>query len=253
MWDKLFFYDFDRNRLIVNPEMPRALHCDLALNSKGGDALGISVGHICGFKEKREFIPQKGDYIIIKEPIIYIDFMLRVISEKTQIDLSKIRDFIISLSRTGMVFSHVTFDQALSGQILQDLMKEGFPASKISVDRDDTPYTTLMYTINENRLRMYRYEWFIREVTNLFHDRKNRKVDHPAGGSKDVADAVCGVVHNLTLEANQGMQPFQAALPPKNPNTEGVLPTNIPLVDMYDSERQITHVTDLDLTDNTGF
>lgn len=37
------------------------------------------------------------------------------------------------------------------------------------------------------------------ELISLEKDVKKNKVDHPAGGSKDVADALAGVVYGLTM------------------------------------------------------
>ena len=63
--------------------------------------------------------------------------------------------------------------------------------------RDSLSLRDALYDRDENgkpRLTFYRYDPFMREITNV-EDRPD-KVDHPPKGSKDVSDAVAGVVFN---------------------------------------------------------
>jgi hypothetical protein len=56
-------------------------------------------------------------------------------------------------------------------------------------------YETFKEAVYEGRLRWKAYEPLLREVSRL-QVVKGKRVDHPSGGSKDVADAVAGAVYN---------------------------------------------------------
>ncbi len=58
-------------------------------------------------------------------------------------------------------------------------------------------YLNFVNTVFEERLYTYRYEPFEEEIFDVIHDRSRRKVDHPHGGKKDVADAVVGAINNI--------------------------------------------------------
>ena len=68
------------------------------------------------------------------------------------------------------------------------------------------PYSNLKESITEDRLDYYcvkneaeddsASEYFVKECMTL-EEVKGKKVDHAPGGSKDVGDAVAGVVHNV--------------------------------------------------------
>jgi len=70
-------------------------------------------------------------------------------------------------------------------------------ADVLSVDRNDIPYTLLRDALNYRCIDYYKYDFLIDELIGLEHDIKKGKVDHPATGSKDVSDALCGVVYSI--------------------------------------------------------
>ncbi len=90
-----------------------------------------------------------------------------------------------------------------SQESLQVLRKSNLSHSHLSVDRTDEAYLTLVNLIGEGRLKTYDYEPFRSELFNLLHFRAQRKVDHPANGTKDVTDAVCGAVFNAVTVGGQ--------------------------------------------------
>ena len=61
------------------------------------------------------------------------------------------------------------------------------------------PYDTLKTAIYEQRLFFYEYEPLLRELRTIQKDNVKNKVDHPKDGSKDVADALAGIVYTLTM------------------------------------------------------
>ena len=59
-------------------------------------------------------------------------------------------------------------------------------------------YDTLKTAIYENRINYYGYEPVLEELRNVQRDNLKGKVDHPQGMSKDVADALAGIVYTLS-------------------------------------------------------
>ena len=75
--------------------------------------------------------------------------------------------------------------------------------------RDDGRLTEkLKQALYEGRLRMYEYQPFIDEALSLEYDTAKGKVDHPLAGSKDVTDAVAGVLEGLAKRATQRPMPI---------------------------------------------
>jgi len=172
---------FPRPRL--NPSAPRFIHVDLA---ESQDAAGIAMGHISD--------------VVGTNPRITLDFKLRLLAPaEGEIDFSKIIDFVLYLfNECGYPIKRVSFDRFQSTHSRQILTKLGFESPHFSVDRTDEAYIVLRSTLYEGRLSTYDYPPFFDELAKLIHDTIKKKVDHPQGGSKDVADSVAGVVAQLT-------------------------------------------------------
>lgn len=192
------------NNSIPRPKLgmgPRHIHCDL---SEKGDATGIAMGYVSGWREVEGIL----------SPEITLDFAVRVLPfEGDSIDFGKIRNFILFLrNELGYPVRSVSFDQYQSTDSRQILAKLGFQADVISVDRTSEPYRVLRNTIYEGRLKLYEYDPLFSELFGLWFDVARDKVDHLEGGSKDVADAVCGVVYWLTVcsskSASGGIDPL---------------------------------------------
>lgn len=176
----------------------RALHIDIAYSDKG-DALGIAMGHV------RELKEVEGEM----RPVVVFDFLLRMRPVPGQeIILGNIRQIVYHLRDTlGFNIKKVTLDGFQSTDTIQQLQKRRFDADYLSVDRNMLPYEDLRDAIYEERIEFPRYmtlmkhgdselvEIAYQELTRL--EDVGRKVDHPEGGSKDVADAMAGVVSIL--------------------------------------------------------
>jgi hypothetical protein len=185
--------------------------------------------------------------------MIYIDMVLRIVpTPGTRIDFQKVRDFIYALRGYGFGINLVTLDGWQSEDSMQQLIKQGFESEILSMDRlpkdkEGHPYSYLRQAILENRISYYQHPMFLAEAINLqrillvttsAQNPRNRwKIDHPplmlnlqghkVKGSKDVADAVGGVVrHCMVLDPaaqesalpSRGLQPHgkrsQGAPPP---------------------------------------
>lgn len=177
----------------------RVIHIDIAYSSEG-DALGMAMGHIAGIAN---------DDDEDKKPIIKFDFLLRIKAPAgTEIILGDVRR-IIYYVRDELKFriSKVTYDGFESTDSVQQLRKKRIDAEKVSMDKSTLPYEDLRDAIYEERIMFPPYiteinrgdvdrvEIAIKELSEL--QDTGRKVDHPPTGSKDVADAMAGVTHEL--------------------------------------------------------
>jgi hypothetical protein len=95
-------------------------------------------------------------------------------------------------------------DQYNSADTMQKFAVKGIEAERLSLDRTMDPYDTLKAAIYESRVHMYQYKPARDELQALQRDNVKNKVDHPQKGSKDVSDAVAGVVFSLTTNYRGG-------------------------------------------------
>lgn len=177
----------------------RVLHIDIAYSSDG-DALGMAMGHVRELKEIDDEL----------RPVIVFDFLLRMRPMPgTEIILGDVRNVVYRLKdEIGFNIRGVTLDGFQSTDTIQQLNKRRFNAEYLSVDRNLLPYQDLRDAIYEERIEFPRYMAYLRhgdadtvdivyrELSNLIDIGK--KVDHPPGGSKDIADAMAAVVHKLS-------------------------------------------------------
>lgn len=159
--------------------LPRYAHIDLGIKH---DACGIAMACCQPSAENPD------------EPEVVVELAWRLQApEGGEVDLSRVRQLVLDLRRRGFNIAQVSYDGFQSVDSRQILRRQGFRTKLVSVDRDMSAYETLKELINCGRLRMYHYEPLLRELRSLELVR-GRKVDHPARGSKDVADAVAGAV-----------------------------------------------------------
>lgn len=176
-----------------HPSQLRYAHIDLATQTMAG----IAICHLVG-TQLVENLVKPGDIIPYNEYrlIVEYDFILTVIAGQVKpISLEKIQNFIIWLSKEcGYNFGMVTFDQYQSEMSLQMLEARNFKVDRQSVDRNKDAYINLRMAAEELRLRPYPHRQLALELENLLDGEK--KVDHPAKGSKDTSDAVAGAYNN---------------------------------------------------------
>jgi hypothetical protein len=149
-----------------------------------------------------------GTFTSREKPTVFVDFMLRVMPpEGSEIDLSKIRAFIIYLAGFFPI-KKVTTDGYQSKDTAQLLSKAGFETSdKMSMDKTDKPSLGLKNALFERRVFMYEYEPFVTEILELERNVQSKKVDHPKKspttglpGRKDVVDAVTGAAETCVTD-----------------------------------------------------
>ena len=178
--------------------LKRVAHIDLAI-SADGDALGLAMGHI------RELVEVDGEV----KPYIVIDCAARIKAMPgTEIILSDIRRVLYRLrDELNFRLKTVTMDGFQSTDTMQQLRKKKFFVDYLSVDKSKLPYEDLREALYDGRIEFPPYmtylnkgdttrvEIIIKELSELQDD--GRKIDHPVKGSKDVSDAIAGVVSTL--------------------------------------------------------
>jgi hypothetical protein len=190
--------DFSETQLSIiasefyKPHLPRFFHCDLAIT---GDSAGFCIGTVIGFKTMSSVTGA-----VEQLPIIHIDALLEIAPPKGgEIKLFKVRDIIHTLRQLKINVRWGTFDQFQSRDSMQLLKQSGLAVGYQSVDINTTPYDFVKNALYDERLSLPMHSRCAIELASLEKLVKKNKVDHPPGGSKDVADALAGVVYGLTM------------------------------------------------------
>jgi hypothetical protein len=176
---------------LTDPQAKRFCHIDLALR---GDCAGVCVGHV------RRFVKIKRDETYETLPEIIIDLAVEVAAPRGgEIEFSNIRRLLYKLREHGMLIEWVTLDSFQSADTLQILRSEGFKTGYQSMDTTMIPYQLMKSALYDGRVLLPTQPTLMSELPRLERDFKRGKIDHPANGSKDVSDALAGVVYGLTL------------------------------------------------------
>ena len=175
-----------------DPSINYYCHIDLAVNRKKGDRLGLAVGHVTGFKT-----------ILDEEnPLITIDIAMAITSPPGgEIMFRDVKQLIFYLQEQGFNITKLTSDSWNSVDILQTFNNHGIRAEILSVDKLSAngvseAYEKFKNALYEERVKVHKYPLLKKELEEL-ELVNGEKVDHPNNGSKDCADAVCGVVYNI--------------------------------------------------------
>lgn len=176
----------------------RALHLDIGYSGEG-DAAGIAMGHVSHLVQTDEDEDEK--------PYIVIDCIIRLKAGPGQeVLISDLRNYIYEMKRRNFRIRNVTMDGFQSTDTMQQLRKKRFNVSYLSVDKSKLPYEDLRDAIYEDRIEIPPYMTYLvpggevvnialRELSQL--EDTGKKIDHPAKGSKDVADGLAGVTTTL--------------------------------------------------------
>ena len=110
---------------------------------------------------------------------------------------------------------YVSADTYQSADTLQLLSQQGFVTGVRSIDRDPRPYDVPKTALYDGRVELPAHSVLLRELLALERDAGTGRVDHPPHGSKDLADALAGVVYGLTMRCEVWWQheinPFEVA------------------------------------------
>jgi hypothetical protein len=191
--DEVRLQDMFRLDLVMDRDVPRYIHVDLGIK---GDRTGMACAKVIGIKKT-----DLGDL-----PIVEVEWMVGIEPNRRYVDdevpLWKVREFLVWLKDSGVNVVKVTFDSFQSVDMIQLLQRRGFQVERLSVDKTDEAYRNLVTLYLERRIKHVENVVYRRELFSLEWDGK--KVDHPAGGSKDIADAVAGSVFIACKEWKQG-------------------------------------------------
>lgn len=172
---------------------PIYIHLDLSLST---DRTGISGGGIVG---RKDVTGSNGNKVSL--PMYMHMFSIAIEAPRgDKIPYAKIVAFICWLRKKGFNIHTVSRDQFQSEYVGQQLESEGFNSPKISLDRTPDGYIAVKDILYDARVDMLDHKLLQDELVHLQQDSVTRKIDHPAGGGKDVADSFAGWLWNATLD-----------------------------------------------------
>lgn len=166
-------------RLARYPKALRYVHIDLAETSEAG----ISIVH----KE----LGRSGETIYVA------DMILRIIT-RTRIDFDSIYNLIKKLREMyNVIFYKISADQFQSSHIMQKLKSDGLATEvdRVSVDRTPEPYYQLSQVVMDGCLHVGKSPILLKQLANIT-DEAGKIV---STARKDVADGLCGAVHNALM------------------------------------------------------
>ncbi len=175
------------------PGRKRWAHVDLSLSN---DSTGVVIGCVTGFVR----IDRGGTQEVL--PRIRIDCALEVRPPRGgEISFDKIRTMFYKLRERGLNLKWISFDSYQSADSIQILRQKGFQVGQRSMDKTTAPYDVLKTALYDGRVDLPNHPKLMKELLSLEFDAKRGKIDHPAhaGGSKDLSDALAGVVYGLTM------------------------------------------------------
>jgi len=170
-----------------------AVHIDLGLNTDSG---GIAVAHVIGGKATSSIVG--GDKYLPVYGICGVIAINPPVNEMEDIDLIKIQDLILMLGK-HLSISKISLDQFQSASTVQLFRKHGYKSELIGMDRSLEPYIALKTALRNGRVYMPYNKVLDSEFKYLHQDLVSGKVDHTNQSSKDVSDAVAGVLYSLSL------------------------------------------------------
>jgi hypothetical protein len=198
-WEPKFDIDWSQLKPVQGANY--AMHADLAIV---GDRAGIAMSHVKRWEERE--VEETGEdeqgnptssTHISRVPIIKNDFTIYFSADKgttpaREIQIKWARQLAFMLRDRGFHITLFTFDGFQSTDSIQILNNHGIESDRYSLDRSDDGWKTLRDVSYDNRLEFPFEQLLINELESLSWTGK--KVDHPPGGSKDLADAFAGSI-----------------------------------------------------------
>jgi hypothetical protein len=197
-----------------------ALHADLAVDACRA---GVALAHVKSWNDVTVLGADEGGLDVAlheSRPLVKVDFVIGYEADKSAVPAREIQirwvgDLALELRRRGFILALFTADQWQSTDLLQRLASAGIETDKFSLDRDETGWRNLRDTAYESRLEMPGNEIMMRELLTLSR-MPNGKIDHPAGGSKDLADGLSGAVSGALRLGGQEDEQGRRAFPSGN-------------------------------------
>lgn len=172
---------------------PLYIHLDLSLVT---DRTGLSGVGITSRKDILDIDNKK-----ISQPFFSHLFSLGLEAPRgDKIPYSKIVSFLCWLRKSGFNIRRISRDQYQSEYLAQLLEAQGFSVDLVSLDRTPDGYMALRSILLEHRIELLDHKLLQDELIHLQRDSLTGKLDHPVGGSKDIADSLGGCVWNATKD-----------------------------------------------------
>ncbi len=185
------------------------MHADLAVS---GDRAGLAMAHVVDYIEHEAVTADEdGAPYTVREvrPKVKIDFVINYESDPStdpprEIQIRWARQLCFELVRRGFNIRLFTFDSFQSTDSMQILEAKGIKTEKLSTDLSEEPWRNLRDLMYEGRIDIPRLivpdtkdeNFLLRDELLSLSRMPNGRVDHPADGSKDEADAVACAARN---------------------------------------------------------
>lgn len=181
-------------------EWLRAIHVDLGIRK---DRCGFAMSHVRGWTEME--VPRidlktgARTMHLLRRPLVTVDLVTHFEPPSTpehpkgEVEIRWVRQLIFELIARGFHIGRVTFDGYQSTDSIQILNAYGVEADLLSMDRNLGPYDTAKSVLYSGGMIANPNDILKRELRALTLIN-GKKVDHPPGGSKDLADAWGGSV-----------------------------------------------------------
>lgn len=175
--------------------IPHVAHIDLAVSN---DTAGVAVGHL--EEDGRVALDFLGEWMPEKDPQT---------KQVIIIDQDNILDIVTQLKDRCFNITTVTFDQFNSATGVQRLNKKGIQSHRLSVGLEH--YKHARDLVYAHKVNWPRHAGLKRAFEKLRRDN-NTLVKDPST-SKDLLDAVVGVIYNLTGLSKQNIQAMKSGIP----------------------------------------
>ena len=177
-----------------DPSKVYYVHADLAQKV---DRCAVAIAHVDRWTSRNI-----GGKVTAPAPEVVVDVLRYWTPTRDQmVDLTEVRDFIMSLPEMGFNIGKVTFDRyALGTDFITYLTSRGMRADTMSVMNPE--YMQLTGLVAENRIKAPDDSILKSELLQL-QIFPNGKIDHPRSGGKDLADAVTGAVYSAIDNTKQ--------------------------------------------------
>lgn len=191
-----------------------AMHADLAVH---GDRAGIAMAHVARYSE-HQLTAEDADgaphLVLESRPHVKVDFCTSWTSDPgadppREIQIRWARQLCLELIKMGFNIRKFTFDHFQSLDSMQILDSKGIESERVSTDLSEEPWRNLRDLAYEGRLSIpapmqtegvHTTPFLLREELLGLTRMPNGRINHPADGSKDLADALaCSVLGAVAL------------------------------------------------------
>ena len=176
-----------------------AMHGDIGIRA---DRAGVAMAHIVDFKEIATVVTNFDGFEETRVealPHFKVDFALWFEADLSakpmpmEVQIRWYRQLMRTLQLRGFNVRRYTFDGFQSVDIMQQLEYEGIESERVSMDTTNLHWKNMRDLVLSGRVSIPKCELLKKEVLQLTQ-LPNGKIDHAPGGSKDVADSVCGAL-----------------------------------------------------------